>query len=214
MENFGLDVINREYWTEEIIIMHFERETRMAMELSLDENGLPNDLQRPSTENIITDRYYEDSAIVRNSLHAYYANSGTKWTEDWDEILNIAGYEQGNSSLYNFEPNLDSGSSSRRRRSSGSDNIWLSRRIRGRGDCKRSHSLETLDGTSGFTKKRRFERLPDEAGTSETQVNYRGIGYNMGLPQDKGKRIMDLSEQVDEETKGDREQEETHVGNQ
>ncbi|GAA0154986.1 hypothetical protein LIER_12818 [Lithospermum erythrorhizon] len=106
--------------------VHSERETRMAVELSLDKNSLPNNLQGPSTENIITDRYYEDWAIVRNSLHAYCANSGTKWSKDWDDVLNIAGYEEGNISLYNFDPNSNSGSSSRRRRSLGSDNIWLS----------------------------------------------------------------------------------------
>ncbi|GAA0164757.1 hypothetical protein LIER_20314 [Lithospermum erythrorhizon] len=53
-------------------------------------------------------------------------NYRVEWTEEWDEVLNIAGFDQGQCSIYNFDPNSKSGSSSRRRRSSGSESIWLS----------------------------------------------------------------------------------------
>ncbi|GAA0155236.1 hypothetical protein LIER_38048 [Lithospermum erythrorhizon] len=77
-------------------------------------------------DNIITDRYFEDWTMVRNSLQSYCENSRVEWTEEWDEVLNIAGFDQGNCSNYNYDPNSDSRSSSRRRRSLGSENIWLS----------------------------------------------------------------------------------------
>ncbi|GAA0175230.1 hypothetical protein LIER_43995 [Lithospermum erythrorhizon] len=67
------------------------------------------------------------------------------------------------------------------------------------GGKRKRAQIETIDGTSSFTKKRRFESLLDEAGTSETQIHNRGISCNMALAQDRGKRIMELSEQDDED---------------
>ncbi|GAA0144970.1 hypothetical protein LIER_42834 [Lithospermum erythrorhizon] len=64
--------------------------------------------------------------MVLNSLQNYCEKSRVKWTEEWNEVLNIAGFDQGNCSTYNYDPTSDSGSRSRRRRSFGSENIWLS----------------------------------------------------------------------------------------
>ncbi|GAA0153878.1 hypothetical protein LIER_37808 [Lithospermum erythrorhizon] len=116
---------NNDYWTEERILMYLERETRISMELSLNENGLSENLQIPSTEKVISDRYYEDWSMVRNLLHTYCNKSGVEWTKKW-EVLSIAGYDQCSNSFYNYDPTSELGSSARRRRSSRSESIWLS----------------------------------------------------------------------------------------
>ncbi|GAA0174982.1 hypothetical protein LIER_28251 [Lithospermum erythrorhizon] len=69
----------------------------------------------------------EEEALIPPTLQMMPVadNLGVAWTEEWDEVLNLAGFDQGNVSTYNYDPNSESGSSSRRRRSSGSENLWL-----------------------------------------------------------------------------------------
>ncbi|GAA0149513.1 hypothetical protein LIER_08664 [Lithospermum erythrorhizon] len=90
-----------------------------------DNLGLHNPNQEYWTEERIL-LCFEDWSMVKNSLQNYCENSGVAWTKEWDEVLNLARFDQGNVSTYNYDPNSESGSSSRRRRSSGSVNLWLS----------------------------------------------------------------------------------------
>ncbi|GAA0147311.1 hypothetical protein LIER_07044 [Lithospermum erythrorhizon] len=158
-DNLGLHNPNREYWKEERILLYFERETRIVMQFSLEENGLTDNLQGPTTENVVSDKYFEDWSMVKNSLQNYCENSGVAWMEEWDEVLNLAGEKR-----------------------------------------KRAANVTIVEQSIVHPKKRRFELLLVQAGTSEIQKYSTETNPSSELVQESGKQGVEQRESTGEES--------------